>query len=177
MIIENNNIMAFIKYCLFVGIVFLSVTSSAQEIKWLSWEEAAAANEKMPKKFLVDIYTNWCGWCKKMDATTFKDPALVKYVNTYFYPVKLNAEQRESITWQGQEFVWKAGGRDGYHQLAYDLVNGRLSYPTFVLLDDHFTRILISPGYKTADVMMKELEYAGGNHYKTVTWEDFKNRS
>lgn len=169
--------MAFRKYCLLPLALLLTWSLAAQEIQWMSWEEAAAANEKKPRKMLVDVYTDWCGWCKRMDATTFRDPAVVAYVNAHFYAIKLNAEQKESIFWQDQEFKWLPGGRDGVNKLAYDLLDGKLSYPTFVLLDPEYARILISPGYKEGAVILKELRFAAENHYQTTGWEEFKARS
>ncbi len=169
--------MAFRAYCLSVSLLFFGLLASAQEIRWMSWEDAAAANAVKPKKLFVDVYTNWCGWCKKMDATTFMDPGVVKYINEHFYAIKLNAEQKESIQWNGQEFKWYPGGRDGVNKLAYDLLDGQLSYPTYVLLDPEFARILISPGYMDAPTLMKELRFAAEDHYKSTKWEDFKAKS
>jgi thioredoxin-related protein len=134
-------------------------------VKWLSWEEAVAANEKQPKKLFVDIYTDWCGWCKRMDATTFKDEKVVGYLNEHFHAVKLDAEQKEDIEFDGHTFKFIKGGRNGVHELAYSLLDGRLGFPSFVFLDENFRRISISPGFKTSDVMLKELKYVGEEEY------------
>src|SRR5688572_12351082 len=102
--------MSLLKYCFAATFFILSYTLQAQEIKWMTWEQAAAANEKEPRKIFVDIYTDWCGWCKRMDVTTFIDPAVTKLMNEKFYAVKLNAEQKETIRWRDLEWVWIAGG-------------------------------------------------------------------
>src|SRR5580700_4172641 len=61
-------------------------------IKWMSLSDADKLNQgPKKKKIFVDIYTDWCGWCKRLDATTYQDPKVVKYVNDNFYAVKLNA--------------------------------------------------------------------------------------
>ena len=67
------------------------------KVKWMSWEEAVQANKKNPKKIFIDVYTDWCGWCKKMDKTTLSNPKIVKELNANFYSVKFDAEQKESI--------------------------------------------------------------------------------
>ena len=133
---------------------------SAQDIKWYTWEEAAELSKTNPKKVFVDVYTNWCGWCKKMDASTFKDAKIVEYLNENFYPVKFNAEQKEQISFNGTDFKFVAQGRRGVHQLAYALLDGRLGYPAFVLLDESFARIMISPGFKKAPQLQQELTFA-----------------
>jgi|SRR5690606_18349699 len=169
-----TTIMATGKYILVGLLMVFGMTVKAQEIKWMTWEQADAANAKQPRKIFVDLYTDWCGWCKKMDATSFKDPAVVKLMGEKFYAVKLNAEQKEAINWRGSSFEWVAGGRGGVHRLAYELVDGRLSYPTFVILDEEFRRIMISPGYKPGEELIKELQFASGNHYMNTTWEQYK---
>ncbi len=169
--------MSLIKYCFIALLLVISYALQAQEINWLTWEQAAAANEKQPKKIFVDLYTNWCGWCKKMDVTTFKDPAVVALMNEKFYAVKLNAEQKDTISWKGFEWVWMPGGRNGYHKLAYELVEGKLSFPTFVMLDEGFIRIAISPGYKVGEPFIKELKFAAEEHYKNTSWDAYISKS
>jgi len=110
-----------------------------------------------------------------MDATTFKDPSIVKYLNDNFYPVKFNAEQKEDVEFNGTTFKFIAQGRRGVHQLAYALLDGRLGYPAFVLLDESFARIMVSPGYKKPNQLIKELTFAKEERYKEMSWESFKS--
>ncbi len=152
-----------------------TTTSAAAEgeINWMTWDEAVKANEKAPKKIFIDFYTDWCGWCKRMDATTFVDPAVVAYVNKNFYAVKFDAEQKEDVVFQGTTFKWQPGGRNGYHQLAFELLSGRLGYPSYVYLTPNYERILISPGYKQAPDLQKEMQFVSEDHYLSRTWEQF----
>src|SRR5690606_4382796 len=69
-----------------------------KKINWVSIEEAERLTKEAPRKIFVDVYTDWCGWCKRMDATTFTDEAVVDYVNEHYYAVKLNAESKENIS-------------------------------------------------------------------------------
>ena len=150
-----------------------SVTATAQ-IEWLSWEEAVAANKKEPKKLLVDVYTDWCGWCKKMDKTVFTDPAIVAYVKENFYAVKFNAEQKAAIEYDGHTFRFNPQAtRRGVHDLAIALLDSRMSYPSLVYLDERRDRISISPGFKAADKLIHELTYVEEGHYKTKTYQEY----
>ena len=72
-------------------------SSYAQKVKWYSFEEAVELNKTKPKKILVDVYTDWCGWCKKMDQNTFSHPVIAEYINKNFYAVKFDAESKEAI--------------------------------------------------------------------------------
>lgn len=147
--------------------------AAENDIKWYSWEEAAALNKTNPKKIFVDLYTDWCGWCKRMDATTFRDPKVVQYINENFYAIKFDAESAEDVTHGTHTFKFIPSGRKGVHELAYALVDGQLSYPTYVTLDEKYARIMISPGYKQPDALMKELKFAKEELYKKQSWEQY----
>ncbi|MBK7872288.1 MAG: DUF255 domain-containing protein [Saprospiraceae bacterium] len=153
------------------------ITVADDEIKWLTWEEAIKAAEENPKKIFIDVYTDWCGWCKKMDQTTFKDAAVVKYMNENFYAVKFDAEQKGEVQYKGYTLKFIASGRRGVHELAYSLLDGRLGYPSYVYLDENQDRITISPGFKTADTFVKEIKWIGGDHYKTQTYQEFMSKA
>ena len=137
-------------------------TADAVDITWITWDEAVKATKENPKKIVIDVYTDWCGWCKRMDATTFKDPKVEAYIAENFYAVKFNAEQREDIVYDGNTFSYQKNGRRGVHGLAASLLDNRLSYPSVVYLNGDMERIMISAGYKDADKMLQELMYANG---------------
>lgn len=157
-----------------IGIFFIIVNLSAQDnsIKWLTFEEAETGMRLEPKKIFIDVYTNWCGWCKKMDATTFKDPAIIDFINKNYYAIKFNAETRDTIVLNNISYIFKTENRA--NELAVALLNGKLSYPTTVYLDENFNMLSPVPGFLTADVMLKILKYFGENHHKTTSWEDYQ---
>ena len=137
-----------------------------EDLKWYTWEEAVEANKKEQKKIFVDVYTDWCGWCKRMDKATFNDEKVKTYIRKNFYPVKLNAEQKADINFNGHTFKWVEGGRRGIHTLAYSLLDGQMSYPSVVFLTEDFERIAISPGFKNAEQFLDELKFAAEEQYK-----------
>jgi len=143
------------------------------KIKWYTWEEAAALNAENPKKIIVDVYTDWCGWCKVMDKKTFTNEDVIKYINENFYAVKFNAEQKENIEFNGHTFKFINEGRRGVHELAYSLLDGRLGYPSIVYLNEKYERVTVSPGFKDATAIMKELKFVGEEIYSKKSWEDY----
>ena len=147
---------------------------AAGPINWMTWDEAIKANEKTGKKIFIDFYTDWCGWCKKMDSSTFSDEGVAAYINENFHPVKFDAEQKEAIEFKGTTFSYQKGGRRGVHMLAAELLDGRLGYPSYVYLTPSYDRILISPGYKPVPDMKKELKFVAEDHYTKTTWEQYK---
>jgi len=148
------------------------LTPEAEGINWISFEEAVKKSKKKKKKIFIDVYTSWCGWCKRMDATTFKDPKIVQYVNKKFYAVKLNAEGRQPITFKGKTYNFIPKYRS--HELAFWLLKGRMSYPTTVYLDENVNVLSVVPGYQRVNSLQKLLHYYGENHHKTTSWKDFQ---
>ncbi|GJM31718.1 MAG: hypothetical protein DHS20C18_07190 [Saprospiraceae bacterium] len=132
-------------------------------VKWMSFNEAMAASKKTPKKIFIDVYTDWCGWCKVMDRKTFSQTEVAEYMNKHFYNVKLNAEKEGKITFEGKEYALVDGGKRNIHTFAYALLDGRLSYPSYVYLNEDMERIQISKGFKEAAPFMEELKTIVGS--------------
>ncbi len=139
-----------------------TVTNKTGEIAngmdWLSFDDVAKMGNKDGKKYLVDVYTSWCGWCKVMDRQTFTNPDVQSYVDQNFHPVKFDAEQKEPIGFKGKQYEWTPGGRKGVNKLAVELLGGRMSYPSLVYLDAEMNKIRVSPGFKKPDQLLAELK-------------------
>lgn len=144
------------------------------KVNWISFEKAIELNKANPKPILIDVYTDWCTWCHKMDASTYNEEAIVSYINQNFYAVKLNAEQKEDITYKDQTFKYVASGRRGTHQLAASLLNGKMSYPSTVFLNKNQELIQAIPGYLQAPIMEKLINYMGEEIYLNKEWTDFE---
>lgn len=151
------------------------LVSAQNAVKWLTWEEAVALSKKEPRKFFVDVYTDWCGWCKKMDKATFENPSVASYLNDHYYPIKFNAEQRTEIKINDKTYQYVSSGMRGYHQLAAEITFNRLSYPTIVFLDENLKVIQPVPGFREAGEFQKMMKYFAEDHHKTTPWTKFIN--
>jgi len=145
-----------------------------QQINWISWEEAAEQMEVTPKKIILDVYTSWCVWCKRMDESTFQNEQIAAYINEHFYPVRLDAEYREDIKFKGKNYKFIRSGRSGYHELAAELLNGRLSFPTIVFMDDQLNVIQSIAGYKTSAQFQRIITYFGSNGHTNTPWSTYQ---
>jgi len=161
----------FLLCCLFMT----SYVTQAQEVSWMSWEEAVQkiAEDGGQKKIFVDVYTHWCGWCKKMDKDTFQNPEVAAYMSENFHMVKLDSEQKDPIEYGGKTYTFVSSGRRGYHQLAAALLQGQLSYPTVVFLDEDMRMLSPVPGYQKPSDFLKIARYFGDDIFRQKDWKDY----
>ncbi len=169
------------RFLSFILLVFLLsqwvyAQDNTKEINWLSFEEAVIKNETTPKKMFIDFYTNWCGWCKVLDRTTFKDSIIVDLINEHFYPVKFNAEQKDTINFKGTAYKFVANGRRGYHELAAAILQGKMSYPTMIIMDEQYQILSPINGAVNAPDLEPVLVFLGEDLFKDEqqSWNDYR---
>lgn len=163
------------KSLLIIAIIFTSFITYAQEkINWLSFEKAMELNKENPKLILIDVYTDWCGYCKKMDKETYSNKVIVEYINKNFYAIKMDGEGKDDITYKGHTFKYKQQGRSKFHELSAALLEGRLSYPTTIFMTGKEQLLQKIPGYLPVENFEKILAYFNDGAYKTDAWEDYE---
>jgi thioredoxin-related protein len=82
-------------YCLMVFILYLITSPSvfaSDEITWRKLDSGLAISKESHKLILIDLYTDWCIYCKKLDQSTYTDQDVIKYLNQKFVCIKENAE-------------------------------------------------------------------------------------
>lgn len=158
-----------------VLILFLSNACISQTtVKWMTLEEAVEKSKSEKRKIFIDIYTDWCGWCKVMDRETFQNPCIANYLNRNFYPVKFNAEQKKDIVFKGTVYSFIKSGNSGYHSLAAAIMRGKLSYPTSVFLDENLNLIQPLDGYLPIKDFEKIMVYFAQDKYKDTPWPKYE---
>jgi thioredoxin-related protein len=160
-----------------IAILFLCfqvLPAAVAEIQWVDIDQLEELQRKAPRKVIIDICTDWCGWCKKMDATTFKDLTVVDIINTSYYAVKFNAEQRRTIVFKGKTYNYVSSGQRGYQELAYEWCNKKMTYPSFVVLDESLNSIQVLSGYRNAAQMETILAYFSQNGHHTTPWSKWE---
>lgn len=160
---------------LYVVLLNLLLTSwvSAQDIQWISWEEAQSRMKEEPRKVVVDVYTDWCGWCKKLDKTTFKNPEIVNFINDNYYAIKFDAEYKKDIIVNGKSYSFLKTGRRGYHELAAHILRGKMSYPSIVFMDEEMNVIQAIAGFQDVKTFNMILHYFEGDYHKNTPWKTY----
>lgn len=161
-------------FTLLISGLFLS-TIQAQEIKWMTMNEALEAQKEAPKKIFMDAYTIWCGPCKMLDRNTFTNKNVIEYVNKNFYPVKFNAEGTQEIvykdnTFSNPNFDPERKGRNSQHQFATAMkISG---YPSLVFFDEEGEMIAPIAGYRTPRQLEMYLKMFASDDYKALTTKE-----
>lgn len=143
-------------------------------IQWLSWEEAQVKQEHEKRPVFLSIFTTWCGWCSRMEETTFHESAIARYINEKFYPVKFNAERKEELNFRNQTYGLIKLGKKEYHRLAAEWLGGRMSFPTLVFLDTESNLIQAIPGYRSAKELEVIATYFGSGEYRNTPWSVYE---
>lgn len=151
----------------------LLLSAQKTAVKWYTIQEAEALVKTNPRPIFVDAYTDWCGWCKKMDQDTFTNNVIADILNNKFYAVKFNAETSDTITFQGMKFV-NDGKAGKAHQLAVAMLQGELSYPTVVFLNENAQLVSPVPGYREPKEMEVIMNFFGNKAYLTQKFEDYQ---
>lgn len=161
---------------LMFALAFVSLNTLAQEINWVTLEEAVALQKKNPKKIMMDVYTNWCGPCKMLDKNTFQNKDVAKYVNANYYAVKFNAEGNADINFKDKKFSNPnynpalANRRNSAHELSrYFKIQ---AFPTIVFLDEKADLIFPLKGYKTPEQIELYLKMFKTDEHKKLDTQD-----
>ena len=94
---------------------------------------------------------------------------------TFEEAVKFDAEQTESVEFMGHTFINpnQLGTQKSTHQLATALLQGKMSYPSYVFMSEANVGITVLPGYANAEQLLNALKYIATNAYLDTRWEDF----
>lgn len=162
------------RFLIIIILFFITVSfipSKKGKVQWLTVSALQEAYSKNPKPILVDVYTSWCGWCKVMDKETYTNEKVANYINEHYYAVKLDAEEKDSIEWNGKKYGYDKLNK--VNELAIYLTYGEMSFPTTVFLTALNAQPAPLSGYLKAKEIETPLKFFGEGVYKTQNFPDF----
>ena len=160
---KNKKLMIAITAVVAVLVVVALSFGSVSQLNWHAFDEGMKKAKAENKQVLVDVYTDWCSWCKVMDEKTYTDPRIVKVLNDKFVLVKLNPEKDGPVLFNGKSY--------GADQFAQGI--GVTGYPATAFIESNEKLITMVPGYLKADEFLPILEYIGDKKYNEISFDDF----
>jgi thioredoxin-related protein len=132
----------------------LILPSAAAADGFMSWDEGLAEARRTGRPVVVDVFTTWCGWCKRMDREVYARADVRSYLGEHFIAIKLDAESAQAVRYEGKRLTAKS--------LASQFrVSG---YPTTIFLRADGTHLANVPGYVPADRFLLLLQFVGEGH-------------
>lgn len=161
--------------------LFITFLASSQ-VKWMTLEQAIEAQKTIPKKILINFYTDWCAPCKIMDKDTYNQPVIASYLNDNYYPVKFNAEGRENVTVFGRTFTNSefVDGKENNAMHDFTKYMNVNAIPSAVFLDETGNPITILQGALSAKELEPYIPFISSNKYKKINtregWENYQKK-
>lgn len=144
----------------------------SSSLNWIGVEQIEEKMKEQERPILISLYTDWCGWCKKMDKKVYTNPALISYVKDNFYTVKFNGEYKGPVRFQGKLYSYRADLR--VHELAIFLTRGEVGFPATVFMKNWEDQPAPVVGYlEVSDIELLAKFYAEG---KGQDWATFQQQ-
>ena len=124
--------------------VMLFPLTSFSQIALQPIEQLDHLQKNQNRFVMIFIHTDWCKYCQAMKNITFKDKEIVELLNQNFWFIDFNAEEKKSITFNGQTFKFRPTGiNTGIHEFTeqFAKLNDEVTYPSIYILNPNYDSI------------------------------------
>lgn len=126
--------------------------AEAGGIEWKGYDEGIAMAKAENKKVFLYFHADWCGYCRKMDASTFKDKKVIDYLSDNYISIKVNSDKEKKV-------ASKYGVR---------------GLPTSWFLKANSDKLSRIPGFIGEKQLLTVLKYVKTESYQTMNYRDFE---
>jgi thioredoxin-related protein len=151
--------------CTLIAVVApgLHAQNDLRTLRWHAWEEGVREAHASGKYLLIDVYTTWCGWCKKMDHDVYGNARVQELLAAWFVPIKLDAESETVV----------ANGTGHYTERECAKLLDVKGYPTIIVFDSNFQMVTRFSGYRDPEKFIRFLHYVGDKQYERYSFEQY----
>ena len=167
MIIEQNPKSTIVSLLVLLATCAAIATAGDKtELKWRNFEAGFAEAKISHKKIMLDVYTDWCGWCKRLDRDVYGNEEVAKYLIEEYVVIKLNAESNAKIRFDDTI----------YTEAELSQAFGVTGYPAIIFFDSTGAPLNKLAGYVPANEFLPIIRYFGDDSYKTISWNDYRKQ-
>lgn len=165
----KNKIIPILAIALVMVITYLAINangnskSTDERTKGKSFEEVLKMAQKDKKKVIINVYTDWCSWCKKMEKDTYPDSEVQREIKRNYYLYRLNGESKETVEYDGRKWT----------KAELTAAFGIRGFPATIFLHPNSKPITVLPGYVDAKTFANILKFIGDDLYTKMTFEEF----
>lgn len=145
---------------------------NTSNVEWLKLEDITQKLKEQNKPVIIDLYTDWCHWCKVMDEKTYSHKKVIDYISEHFYASRVNAETMETINWRGKNYNYNSQYK--INDFSLFITYGQASFPTTVIIPDDGSAAIPIAGYMKPKEIEPILKFFGEGAYKTQTYPEFQ---
>jgi len=120
-------------------------------IYWQPYDEGMALGKSHQKKVFINFYATWCSYCKMMDTATFKDAAVIAYLNDNFIAIKVDVDKQRNVA--------------AHYNIS--------PLPDVWFISEKGEVIGNKPGYIPAEEMLPVLKFIQTDSYLKMSYQNF----
>ncbi len=140
-------------------------SSVPKSVRWLSLEQSLERAASADKYVFVSVYTDWCGYCRRLNNVTLRAEPVLAELWKNFESVMINAESDQPVIWHGQTTTFR--------ELA-GTIWGVSGYPTLLFINPKGEIIGRFASYADPELMLQLLTYvSSGARERKMTFDEF----
>ncbi len=145
----------------------------AQRIQWYGIDQVEQVAQKTPKKILIEVFTNWSDGFRQLERCALNQTQIINYLNEKFLMIKFDAETRSDINFRNKTYHFVSQSGVGFNELASNLLQGQMVYPTLVFLDENMN-LIQTIQYRSPEQFEMIITYFGDNNHKKIPWNKYE---
>jgi len=134
------------------------------EIRWYHYDEGLKLAKETGRPMMINFTTSWCGYCKKMNRTTFKETEVIKALNGDFVSIKVDCESNLELDVKGYKITERNLSKTEY---------GVRGYPTYWFLKSDASRIGPLSGYQDTYRLLDILFYIKNELSEKMKYDEY----